>query len=46
MRAYAKLIYLKKNWFLKLKLYLHWTELFIKKLFWQLTVCKQNLYLY
>ena len=27
-------------------MYLHWTELFDRRLFWHLTVCKQNLYLY
>ena len=32
--------------FLMLKLYLHETELFDIELFWHLTVCKQNLYLY
>ena len=32
--------------FLTLKLYLHLTELFNTELFWHLTVCKQNLYLY
>ena len=26
--------------------YLHWTELFDIELFWLLTVCKQDLYLY
>ena len=29
-----------------MKLYLHWPELFNIELFWQLTVCEQNLYLY
>ena len=32
--------------FLTLKLYLHKTKLFNLELFWHLTVCKQNLYLY
>ena len=32
--------------FLTLKLYLLWTELLNIELFWHLTVCKQNLYLY
>ena len=32
--------------FLTLKLYLLSTELFEIELFWLLTVCKQNLYLY
>ena len=32
--------------FLTLKLYLHSTELFNNELFWNLTVYKQNLYLY
>ena len=32
--------------FLTLKLYLHKIELFNIELFWHLTVCKQNLYLY
>ena len=32
--------------FLRLKLYLQLTELFNIELFWHLTVCKQNLYLY
>ena len=32
--------------FLTLKLYFHETELFNIELFWQLTVSKQNLYLY
>ena len=32
--------------FLTLKLYLGLTELFNKELFWYLTGCKQNLYLY
>ena len=32
--------------FLTLKLYLHLTELFNRELFWHLTACKQNLYLY
>ena len=29
-----------------MELYLRWTELFDIELFWHLTVCKQNLYLY
>ena len=32
--------------FLTLKLYLRQTELFEMELFWHLTVCKPNLYLY
>ena len=32
--------------FLTLKLYLRKTELFNIELFWYLTICKQNLYLY
>ena len=32
--------------FLKLKLYMHLTELFTMELFWHLTVFKQNLYVY
>ena len=32
--------------FLTLKLYSHKTELFDIELFWNLTVCKENLYLY
>ena len=32
--------------FLILKLYLHETKLFNVEMFWHLTVCKQNLYLY
>ena len=32
--------------FLTLKMYLHETDLFNIELFWHLTVCKQNLYLY
>ena len=32
--------------FFTLKLCLHETELFNIELFWHLTVCKQNLYLY
>ena len=32
--------------FLTLKLYLHLKKLFNVEQFWQLTVCKQNLYLY
>ena len=31
---------------LTLKLYLYKIELFNTELFWHLTVCKQNLYLY
>ena len=27
-------------------MYLHWTDLFNTELFWHLTVCKENLYLY
>ena len=34
------------GFFLTLKLYLHKTKLFDIELFWHLTVCKQNLYLY
>ena len=32
--------------FLTLKLYLHYTELFNIELYRDLTVCKENLYLY
>ena len=32
--------------FLTLKLYLHKTDLFNIELFWHLTVCKQDLFLY
>ena len=32
--------------FLTLKMYLHLTGLFNIELFWHLTLCKQNLYLY
>ena len=32
--------------FLTLKLYLNKTDLFNIELFWHLTMCKQNLYLY
>ena len=35
-----------EQFFLILKLYLHYTESFNIELFWHLTVCKQNLYLY
>ena len=32
--------------FLSLELYLHQTEVFEIELFWHLSVCKQNLFLY
>ena len=32
--------------FFTLKLYLHLTELFNIELFWHVTACKENLYLY
>ena len=43
---YAKMNCLKSNCFFTLKQYLRKTELFEMELFWYLTVCKQNLYLY
>ena len=46
LRAYAKLNYLKWNWNFTLELYLYLTDLFNIELFWRLTTCKQNLYLY
>ena len=46
LRAYGKLSYLKWNFLKKLKLYLQETDFFNIELFWHLTVCKQNLFLY
>ena len=46
LSVYAKLNYFEWNYFLTLKLCLHWTELFSMELFWQLALCEQVLCLY